>query len=309
MSANKIKELRQLTGAGFLDCKKVLEQTNGDIDKAVEILREKGLAAAAKKAGRQTAEGIVEAYLSDNGQAGVLVEINCETDFVAKTDNFRSFVQEIAAHICQARPSDLAELEKQPFSPANSIAVGELVKEKIAQFGENISIRRFALINREQTGTIDAYIHGMGKIGVLVEVGCETESVADSADFQSLAHDIAMHIAAANPICIAEDDMDPKLVDSERKILLNQAINEGKPREIAEKVVAGRLAKYIKEVCLLEQPFVKEPEISVGQLLAQKGSQFGAAISIRRFVRYERGQGLEKKEDNFAAEVAKLQQN
>lgn len=307
MSTSKIKTLRQQTGAGILDCKKALEETGGDIAKAVAILREKGLAAAAKKAGRKTAEGLVDAYINDEGRTGVLLEVNCETDFVAKTEEFHAFVHSLAQHIVKSSPANVSALEQQPLASNPAVTVGEFLKENIAKFGENISIHRFERIDHNENGMIESYIHGHGKIGVLVAINSET-AIADG-DFPAFCHDLAMHVAAANPLCVAKADLDAAIVEQERNILLKQAINDGKPPEIAEKVVRGRLAKFIREVCLLEQPFVKDQDLSVGELLKQKSEQYGQSITLSRFVRFERGQGLEKKEEDFAAEVVKLQQS
>ncbi len=308
MSAEKIKELRRITGAGFLDCKKVLEETGGDVEKAVNILREKGLAAAAKKAGRQTAEGVVTALITDDGTAAVLVEVNCETDFVAKTDDFQAFAQDIARHIAENKPADVDQLLQQQFA-SDQGTMAEALKSKIAQFGENMSIRRFAHFHPGETSVVDQYIHGGGKIGVLVELDCETAELAAGGQVEELAHDLAMHIAASNPVCLSREDMTEETVAREKEVLYNQAVNEGKKPEIAQQVVKGRLEKYFRESCLLEQPFVRDVDVTVKELLAARGKELGGSIKIGFFVRFERGEGIEREEADFAAEVAKLQKN
>ncbi len=308
MSAEKIKELRRLTGAGFLDCKKVLEETGGDLDKAVNILREKGLAAAAKKAGRQTAEGVVTAHISDDGSTAVLVEVNCETDFVAKTDEFQSFAQDIAKHIAEHNPTDLDSLLKQDFAFGEGTTT-EALKNKIAQFGENMSIRRFSRFEPGNTSVLDAYIHGGGKIGVLAELDCESAQLAADSRVKELAHDLAMHIAASSPVCHAREDLAEEAVANEKEVLYNQAINEGKKPEIAQQVVKGRLDKFFRQSCLLEQAFVRDADVTIEELLSNKSKELGGKIKVGFFVRYERGEGIEKAEDDFAAEVAKLQKD
>ncbi|MBR5319722.1 MAG: elongation factor Ts [Peptococcaceae bacterium] len=279
-----VKELREMTGAGMMDCKKALTECDGDMDKAVDFLREKGLAQAAKKAGRIAAEGLVGACVSEDAKTGVIVEINCETDFVAKTDEFKELVNGIAAHIAATKPADndallASELEGQ--------TVAELITAKIAKIGENISLRRFALY--ETDGIIASYSHAGGKIVTLVEM-----KGGDAA----LAKDIAMQVAAANPAYLDRTQVPAAELEHEKQVLTEQARNEGKPEQIIEKMVVGRIEKYYKEVCLVDQAFIKGDDETV------KGLLKAANAEVVRFVRFEMGEGLEKKNEDFAAEVA-----
>jgi elongation factor Ts len=312
VSANDVKELRERTGAGMMDCKNALTEAEGDIEKAVEILREKGLAAAAKKSGRIAAEGIVESHISNEGRIGVLVEVNCETDFVAKTPEFKAFVHDIAEHIAEAKPeSVICEkasadccLMEQPFVKGREKKIKDIVNEKISVIGENISVRRFVRYEAEK-GLVESYIHGGGRIGVLVEVTSETEAAAKKPEFKAFVHDIAMQIAASKPEFVVREEVSPEIIEKEKQILRTQALNEGKPEKIVDRMVEGRIEKYFKESCLMEQPFVKDPEKSVKALVKEVISSIGENISIRRFARYEVGEGLQKREENFAEEVMK----
>ena len=286
VSANTVKELREKTGAGMMDCKKVLTETDGDIEKAIELLRERGIAKAAKKSDRIAAEGIVEAYVSEDGKVGAVVEVNSETDFVAKNDDFKQFVLDIAEQIVKENPADVEALLAQKSIKDSAKTVQEVLTEKIATIGENMSIRRFARF--ESTGLVEKYIHGEGKIGVLVEV--------ENGD-STLAKDICMQIAAARPEFLDRDSVPADRVEKEMEILKAQAMNEGKPAEIAEKMVQGRIGKFYGEICLVEQVFVKNGDMKVKDLLASKGAK------VVRFTRFEKGEGIEKKEENFAEEV------
>lgn len=284
ITAALVKELREMTGAGMMDCKKALTECDGDMDKAVDFLREKGLAQAAKKAGRIAAEGLVGSCVSEDAKTGVIVEINCETDFVAKTDEFKELVNGIAAHIAATKPADndallASELEGQ--------TVAELITAKIAKIGENISLRRFALY--ETDGIIASYSHAGGKIVTLVEM-----KGGDAA----LAKDIAMQVAAANPAYLDRTQVPAAELEHEKQVLTEQARNEGKPEQIIEKMVVGRIEKYYKEVCLVDQAFIKGDDETV------KGLLKAANAEVVRFVRFEMGEGLEKKNEDFAAEVA-----
>lgn len=285
ITASMVKELRERTGAGMMDCKKALTQTEGDMDKAVDFLREKGLAAAAKKASRVAAEGVVEAYVSEDAKVGVIVEINCETDFVAKTDNFQEMVSAIAAHIAKTNPADVDALNASEIEAGKTVA--DLVTESIAKIGENISLRRFARYEVEE-GMVAAYIHAGGKIGVLVNLkGGNAE----------LGKDIAMHVAAANPSYLNREQVPTAELEHEKAVLSEQARNEGKPEKIIEKMVTGRIQKYYKEVCLLDQEFVKDPDFTVAKLAAANNTE------IVDFARFQLGEGIEKRQDDFAAEV------
>ncbi|MCI9017073.1 MAG: elongation factor Ts [Clostridia bacterium] len=286
VTASVVKELREKTGAGMMDCKKVLTETNGDIEKAIELLRERGIAKAAKKSDRIAAEGIVAAYVTEDGKIGTVVEVNSETDFVGKNEEFRNFVAEIAEQIAKENPANLEELLEQKSIKETSKTVKEVLTEKIATIGENLSIRRFERF--ESNGLVEKYIHGDGKIGVLVEL--ENSN-------RELAKDICMQIAAAKPEYLDRNSVPQERVEKEMEILKVQAMNEGKPAEIAEKMVQGRIGKFYGEICLIEQAFVKDPDIKISKLLEEKGAK------IVRFVRFEKGEGIEKKEENFAEEV------
>ena len=298
VTAEMVKDLRERTGAGMMDCKKTLVETDGDIEKAIEVLREKGLAKAAKKASRVASEGLVTQAFSQDGKKAVIVEVNSETDFVAKNAEFVEFVNNVAAVALEKSPSDLEGLLAASYGAEGTVA--EVLQEKISKIGENLSIRRFESL--EAPGTVNVgYIHGGGRIGVVVTL--ETE--ASQQDVMTVGRDVAMQIASMNPKFISEKDVDPEYLESEKKILMQQAINEGKPADIVEKMVVGRLKKELKETCLLEQKFVKDNEVSVGQYVEAAAKSLGKSIVVKGMVRYEVGEGIEKKEENFAEEVAK----
>lgn len=288
ITASQVKELREKTGAGMMDCKKVLAETNGDEEKAIELLRERGIAKAAKKSDRIAAEGLVETYITPDGKAGVAVEVNAETDFVAKNEEFRTFVKEVAKQIAETNPANVEELLAQKSIVDGSKTVQEVLTDKIAKIGENMSIRRFE--RYETDNMIESYIHGDGKIAVLVEV---------KGNDSTFAKDVCLQIAAAKPEYLARENVPEERVQKEMEILKAQAMNEGKTAEIAEKMVQGRIGKFYGEICLVEQEFVKDPDVKVGDLAKQKGCE------IVRFARLEKGEGLQKKEENFAEEVAK----
>ena len=285
-TAKDVKELREMTGCGMMDCKKALTETDGDKDKAVEYLREKGLATAAKKSGRIAAEGIVKAYV--DGNVGVLVEVNSETDFVAKNDEFQQFVSDVAKTIAEQNPADVEALKELKCGDST---IGEMLTEKIAKIGENMNIRRFARI--ETTGAVVDYIHAAGKIGVLVEAEAENNDAT-----KECLRNVAMQVAALSPKYLSSDDIPEEYKEHEKKILIEQL----KPENIIEKMITGRLAKEFKEVCLLEQEYVKaENKENVAKYVKSVGD-----ITIKQFVRFETGEGLEKREDDFAAEVASM---
>ena len=286
-----VKELRERTNAGMMDCKKALVSSDGDMDKAIDWLREKGLAQAAKKASRIAAEGAVTQYVTPCGCTGVIVEVNCETDFVAKTDNFMNFANSVAKHIAMANPADLDELMNQKFVDDESKTISDMISDATVAIGEKISVRRFERYKTE--GVVSTYIHMGGRIGVMVEIACD--EVTD--EVKNMSHDLVMHIAAANPQYVRRDEVPTANLEKEREVLTQQALNEGKPAKIVERMVEGRIEKYYKEVCLLEQPFVKDPDISVSKMLNGK-------CDVVRFVRFERGEGLEKRQDNLAADIA-----
>ncbi|MBE5805918.1 MAG: elongation factor Ts [Clostridiales bacterium] len=288
VTASQVKDLREKTGAGMMDCKKVLTETDGDMEKAIELLRERGIAKAAKKSGRVAAEGVVAAYVSADGKIGAVVEVNSETDFVSKNDEFKCFVNDVAKQIVEKNPSSVEELLAQTSISESDKTVQEVLTNKIATIGENMTIRRF--VRFESNGIVASYIHGDGKIGVLVDMENATTE---------LAKDICMQIAAAKPEFLNRESVTAERVEKEMEILKAQAMNEGKPAEIAEKMVQGRINKFYGEICLIEQAFVKDPDIKINKLLESKGA------NINNFARLEKGEGIEKVEENFAEEVAK----
>lgn len=299
-TANDVKDLREKTGCGMMDCKKALVESDGDMEKALEYLREKGLAVAATKAGRIAAEGLVYASVYDNG-VGVSVEVNSETDFVAKNENFQTFVADVAGIIAQENPSDVEALNLCKY-PNSDMTVNEMLKEKILTIGENLIIRRF---DRFANGVSVAYIHGGGRIGVLVEFDTDA-SMANNSDFITFGKDIAMQIAALNPQYLSRESVPQTDVESEKAILLAQAINEGKPAQVAEKIVEGRINKFYQQNCLLEQDYVKDADMKVKKYVEETAKKFGVSIKINRYSRFEKGEGIEKRTDDLAAEVCKL---
>ncbi|HHW67387.1 MAG: elongation factor Ts [Epulopiscium sp.] len=300
ITATMVKELREMTGAGMMDCKKALSEANGDMDKAVEILREKGLAKAAKKAGRIAAEGLVANYISEDGKVGALVEVNSETDFVAKNEEFKTFAAQVAKQAAMTKTTTIEDFKNEAWLLDSSKTVEDVLTEKISVIGENLNIRRFVKFETE-TGVIVSYIHGGGRIGVLVELA--SQNTSDKV--KEAAKDIAMQIAAANPQYITKDEIPADFIEKEREILKQQALNEGKPANIVEKMIEGRLAKNLKELCLVDQQFIKDPDITVAKYLEGVSKEVGTNVTIKAFARYETGEGLEKKEENFAEEVAK----
>lgn len=297
-TAQDVKTLREMTNCGMMDCKKALTETDGDMDKAVEFLREKGLATAAKKAGRIAAEGLVNASVF--GNVGVVVEINTETDFVAKNADFQNFVSSVAERIAKTNPADVEALKNTKLNDTQT--VGEALTEKIATIGENMNLRRF----ERYEGVNEAYVHGGGRIGVLVNFKLGDDAKAAEPAFKAAAKDIAMQIAAVMPRYVKEDEVPAEVVEKEKEILKAQALNEGKPEAIVEKMVGGRIKKFYKEVCLVDQPYIKDGDMSVAQFLKNVGNEIGTTVEVVKFARLEKGEGLEKKVDDFAAEVAKM---
>ena len=287
VTASLVKELREKTGAGMMDCKKVLTETDGDLEKAAELLREKGITKAAKKSGRVAAEGMVEAYISEDEKVGAIVEVNSETDFVAKNEEFRTFVMDVAKQIVKNNPESVEALLAEPAMFEEGKTVNEALIGKIATIGENISIRRFARFETTD-GLIEKYIHGDGKIAVLVNMTSGTKE---------LAKDVCMQIAAARPEFIDRDQVPAERVEKEKEILKIQTMNEGKPEAIAEKIVLGIINKFYQEICLVDQEFVKDPSKKVSDILKDS--------KVLEFARFETGEGIEKKEENFAEEVMK----
>lgn len=301
VTAAMVKELREMTGAGMMDCKKALSNTDGDMDKAVEFLREKGLAAAAKKAGRIAAEGLVTA-LVENDKKGVIVEVNSETDFVAKNADFQAYVAQVAAQAMETKASTIEEFLAEPWKLDPSKTVEQELSSKIAVIGEKLSIRRFQQLENAN-GCVVAYIHGGGRIGVLVEA--ETATVNDAV--KEALKNVAMQIAALRPQYVSRDEVSDEFIEKEKEILKVQAKNENpdKPDNIIDKMILGRLNKELKEFCLLDQHYVKDGELTVSKYLQQVSKEVGTPVTVKKFVRFETGEGMQKKEENFAEEVAK----
>ncbi len=292
ITASQVMELRKKTGAGIMECKKVLIEAEGNEEKAIELLQERGILKAAKKSGRVAAEGIVDAYVSDDKKIGTLVEVNSETDFVSQNDTFKSFVKDVAKQIALNNPKDVEDLLAEKSIAEPDKTVKDVLTNKIATIGENISIRRFARFETE--GKIASYIHGDGRIGVLAELNDTDDEVAK---------DVCMQIAAINPEFLDEKDVPEDRLNKEKEILKAQVINEGRPEAIAEKIVMGRLGKFYEEICLVDQAFIKDPSKKVKDVLKEHNA------TVTRFARFERGEGIEKKEENFAEEVAKQLKN
>lgn len=297
-TAKDVKELRDRTGVGMMDCKKALVSADGDMDKAIELLREKGLAVAAKKAGRIAAEGMVTAIVDREKKVGVLLEVNAETDFVAKNEKFQNFVAGVARTILEQNPADVDTLMNMNYDGTDA-TVDATLKDLILVIGENMKIRRFARLE----GDCVSYVHGGGKIGVLVQFDTD---LADTDGFVECGKDVAMQIAAAAAQYLNKEDVPEDVMAKEKEILTAQAMNEGKPQNIAEKMVMGRINKFYKEVCLSEQPFIKDDKMSVGKYVEDCAKKLGGSIKMVSFVRFEKGEGLEKREDNFADEVASM---
>ncbi|MDO4166321.1 MAG: translation elongation factor Ts [Eubacteriales bacterium] len=303
ITASQVKELREMTGAGMMDCKKALTNTDGDMDAAVEWLRENGLAKAAKKSGRIAAEGIVAVDVSADGKSASIVEVNSETDFVAKNEKFQEYVAQVADQAKSTNAANIEEFLAEPWAAEAGQTVDEKLKAMIAVIGENMNIRRFEKVNTD--GLVVSYIHAGGKIGVLVEA--DTDSDSDAV--KECLKNVAMQVAALNPKYVSADDVDEEYKEHEKHVLLEQAKNDpknaGKPDNIIEKMITGRLNKELKEVCLLEQLYVKaENKESVKQYVDSVAKAEGVTLAVKKFVRFETGEGLEKKEEDFAAEVA-----
>ena len=305
VTSQMVKELREMTQAGMMDCKKALIEAQGDMEKAIEWLREKGLAAAAKKAGRIAAEGMVAGYVAEGAKVGVIVEVNCETDFVANTDNFKDFCKKISTHIAAAAPKTVEELLTQPFTGDTSKTITDLISDATVAIGEKINVRRFARYEAT-AGVVETYIHMGGKIGVLIEVNNDKPETYASEAFRTYYHDLTLQIAAARPTSVTKAEVPTDTLDKEKEILRAQALNEGKPEKIVDKMVEGRIEKYYKEVCLMEQPFVKDPEKSITQYTQEVAKAIGATIVPVKFERFERGEGIEKRHDNLADEIAQM---
>lgn len=310
VTAAMVKELREATGAGMMDCKKALAATEGDFDKAIDFLREKGLAGAQKKAGRIAAEGLVEAIVSEDGKKAVLVEVNAETDFVAKNETFRSYVREVAAQALDTKATDIDGFLAEKWSLDNTLTVAEKLSSMISIIGENMSIRRFGQVE-EANGVLVSYIHGGGKIGVLIDL--ETDVVNDA--IKEMAHNVAMQVAALKPLYTSDAEVDADYLAKEKEILIAQIKNDpkeaNKPEKVIEGMIQGRIKKQLKDICLLDQPYVKaaDGKQSVEAYVAEVAKANGANVKVKSFVRFETGEGIEKRSENFAEEVAKQMAN
>ena len=310
VTAAMVKELREMTGAGMMDCKKALAATDGDMDKAVEFLREKGLAGAEKKAGRIAAEGIVATALTEDEKKAVVVEVNAETDFVAKNAKFQAYVAQVAAQALTTTAADMDAFMEEKWAADETLTVKEALSSQISIIGENMNIRRFKQVV-EENGVVVSYIHAGGRIGVLVDV--ETSVVNDAV--KEMGKNIAMQIAALNPKYTSRDEVSADFIEHEKSILMAQIQNDpkeaSKPEKVIQGMIQGRINKELKEICLLDQTYVKaeDGKQSVAQYVAQVAKENGASITVKGFVRFETGEGLEKKEENFAEEFAKQMGN
>ncbi len=301
-TAKDVKALREKTGCGMMDCKKALTQADGDMDKAIDFLREQGLAKQAKKAGRIAAEGVAYAVAADDNSAGVVIEINAETDFVAKNDSFMDFVKTCAATVLKQNPADVEALLALKAEGSEQ-TVAEMLQEKVLTIGENIQIRRF----ERMEGACVAYVHAGGKIGVLVNFDTD---LADKAEFVAYGKDIAMQIAALNTAYLNRDEVPAEVIDHEKAIMVEQLKNDpkmaNKPEQVLGKIVDGKIGKYYKENCLVDQEFVKDNKLTVAQYTKNTAKALGGSIEIKKFIRFEKGEGIEKRQDDFAAEVASM---
>jgi len=301
-TAQDVKDLREKTGCGMMDCKKALTEADGDVEKAIEILREKGMAAAVKKSGRIAADGLVYAYTDKEKKISVLIEVNSETDFVAKNDEFKAFVDTCAKTVVEANPADVdALLTVKAFG--TEMTVQELLQEKVLTIGENLKVRRFERFEGEAV----TYIHMGGTHGVVVLFDTD---VADNAGFEAMGKDVAMQIAAVNPTYVRREEVSEATLEKEKEILLAQMANDpkmaNKPQQVLENIVKGKIGKFYTENCLLDQAFVKDDKMTVGQFVANSAKEFGGKIEVVKFARFEKGEGIEKKVDDLAAEVAKM---
>ena len=298
ITASMVAELRAKTGAGMMDCKKALNETDGNMEEAVDFLRKKGLSAAAKKSDRIAAEGLIA--VAGAGNVGAIAEVNSETDFVAKNEAFQAFSSGVAQTVLNANPADVEVLKGIDFPTTGRTVVDEL-NHQISTIGENMNIRRFARLEAA-TGAVASYVHGGGKIGVLVQL----DSSSDSADVAVTARQIAMHVAAASPQYLSRDQVPAEVVAREKEIMRVKALESGKPEKIVDKIIEGQINKFFGEICLLEQVYVIDTDMNVGQVVAKLAKEVGVDVSLSAYVRYQLGEGIEKKDDDFAAEVASL---
>ena len=306
-----IKELRERTGAGMMDCKRALEENNNDVSKAIDFLREKGLAAAAKKAGRIAAEGVCQVLVSEDGKKGVVVEVNCETDFAANGEAFKEYVNQVAAQALASSTNDINAFLEEKWSLDPTLTVKQALSTKIATIGENINIRRFEKFEKSTPGMFSTYVHGGGKIAVLLDVECDT--VNDQV--KEAGKNACLQIAALIPKFIHSGEIPQDFLEKEKSILTAAALNENKesenpkPENVLENIIKGRFNKYLKEICLVDQEYVKDNSMTVGQYIDGVSKEVGSKITLSRFICFERGEGIEKKEENFAEEVAKVTGN
>ena len=306
ISAKQVKELRDLTGCGIMDCKKALIEAEGDVEKAKDWLREKGMAKAEKKASRVAAEGVVASVISDDQKTGAIVEVNIETDFAAATDKFKAFVEDVKTQIMTVKPADIDALKASAMYNDSSKTVELATKEAIADIGENTSVRRFALYEVSGNGAVTSYIHMGGKVGVIVEFTVSDDSVITTDAFKTMAKNIGMQIAASNPSWVAESEVPQAALDRETEIIKNKALEEGKPAQIIEtRIVPGQIKNFYKLNVLLDQEYVKDEDKTIAQYIESESKAMGVEISVARFTRYGLGDGIEKKEEDFAEEVRK----
>lgn len=312
ISAQLVKQLREITGAGMMECKKALTEANGDIEKAKDILKTRGLASAGKKEGRSTKQGLIGVAIEDAGKSGVIVEVNCESDFVARTEDFQALVNDVTEHIAQLKPThvrqeDIAEatseavaLYEQKFAKDEGQTVSDVIKAKIAKLGENIAVSRFASLQVKNHGVIGSYVHTGAQVATIVEVETANDAKG-SEELRTLVRDIAMHITAANPQFIGKENVSANALEREKNIQRERALKEGKPEKMVDKIVEGRLGKFYEEVCLLEQPFIKDNALTVGELIKSKAGAAGS-IKVTQFVRFKVGEAA----DTSGAEASPL---
>jgi len=287
ITATLVNDLRKKTNAGMMDCKRALEETKGDLEAAVTLLREKGIAKAGSKADRAANEGVITARISDDAKSGILLEVNCETDFVSKNDNFQGFVSSLADSLIASQPADHAAALQAQF---NGLSVEDAVKAKVAEVGENLQFRKYVRFEVQGEGVVASYIHMGGRVGVLIEVGAGNAETAATAGFRELVKDLTLHIAAAAPRGLSREDIPAEVVEAEKSIFRVQLADSGKPANIIENIITGKIGKFFSESCFLEQGFVKDPDTTIAKLLEAKGKELGDTLTVRRFVRFGLGE-------------------